>query len=118
MIYDLIASLMRPVAWWGRLHVEGIESLPREGPLLVVSNHDSQGASPGASASRPTAGSRRQRVRVTFLGSGNGDPRPEEAPAEVATRLLDQIRARVPPTQPRRADGHAWAVPTRTESQS
>jgi 1-acyl-sn-glycerol-3-phosphate acyltransferase len=42
MIYDLIASLVWPVAWWGRLQVEGLESVPREGPLLVVSNHDSQ----------------------------------------------------------------------------
>jgi 1-acyl-sn-glycerol-3-phosphate acyltransferase len=195
MIYDLIASLMRPVAWWGRLHVEGLESVPREGPLLVVSNHDSQwdpvllglavrprrrlrflaraslwripGLGPlldrmgqipirrgvgdaaalehavealrsgGAVCVFPEGGlswgerlrarsgvgrlaqacpgakivpcgvegttgyarfPRRPRVRVTFFGSENGDPRPEEAPAEVATRLLDQIRARVPPT--------------------
>ena len=42
MIYDLIATLMRPSAWWGRLRTEGLEVVPREGPLLVVPNHDSQ----------------------------------------------------------------------------
>src|SRR5947208_15442919 len=29
------------VAWWGRLHVTGLELLPLEGPLLVVGDHDS-----------------------------------------------------------------------------
>jgi 1-acyl-sn-glycerol-3-phosphate acyltransferase len=42
MLYDLAAALMRPAAWWGRLRVEGLESVPAEGPLLVVLNHDSQ----------------------------------------------------------------------------
>src|SRR4051794_1660120 len=42
MIYDLIATLLRPVAWWGRLRVEGLEAAPADGPLLVVPNHDSQ----------------------------------------------------------------------------
>jgi 1-acyl-sn-glycerol-3-phosphate acyltransferase len=42
MIYDLIAWLLRPSAWWGRLRVEGLEHVPKEGPLLVVPNHDSQ----------------------------------------------------------------------------
>jgi 1-acyl-sn-glycerol-3-phosphate acyltransferase len=42
MIYDLIANLLRPVAWWGRLRVEGLELVPRQGALLVVPNHDSQ----------------------------------------------------------------------------
>jgi 1-acyl-sn-glycerol-3-phosphate acyltransferase len=41
---------------------------------------------------------RRPRVSVSCFGHENGEPRPEETPAEVATRLLDQIRARVPPT--------------------
>jgi 1-acyl-sn-glycerol-3-phosphate acyltransferase len=27
---------------WGRLQVEGLETLPRSGPVLVVANHDSQ----------------------------------------------------------------------------
>jgi 1-acyl-sn-glycerol-3-phosphate acyltransferase len=29
------------VAWWGRLHVVGLELLPLEGPVLVVGDHDS-----------------------------------------------------------------------------
>ena len=29
-------------AWWGRMRVEGLEALPRLGPVLVVGNHDSQ----------------------------------------------------------------------------
>lgn len=28
-------------AWWGRMEVEGLEALPRSGPVLVVGNHDS-----------------------------------------------------------------------------
>jgi len=42
MFYDLIAVILRPVAWWGRLRVEGLECVPETGPLLVVPNHDSQ----------------------------------------------------------------------------
>lgn len=42
MFYDLIVSTCRPAAWWGRLRVEGIASVPATGPLLVVPNHDSQ----------------------------------------------------------------------------
>ena len=34
-------ALNRPVAWWGKLGVEGLDSLPESGPLLVVANHDS-----------------------------------------------------------------------------
>jgi 1-acyl-sn-glycerol-3-phosphate acyltransferase len=34
-------ALNRPVAWWGSLHAEGVDSLPADGPLLVVGNHDS-----------------------------------------------------------------------------
>jgi 1-acyl-sn-glycerol-3-phosphate acyltransferase len=34
-------ALNRPVAIWGRLQVEGLETLPESGPLLVVGNHDS-----------------------------------------------------------------------------
>jgi 1-acyl-sn-glycerol-3-phosphate acyltransferase len=34
-------ALNVPVAWWGRLEAEGVESLPSSGPLLVVGNHDS-----------------------------------------------------------------------------
>jgi len=42
MIYDVIAWLLSPSAWWGRLRVEGLDNVPTEGPLLVVPNHDSQ----------------------------------------------------------------------------
>jgi 1-acyl-sn-glycerol-3-phosphate acyltransferase len=195
MIYDLIATLLRPAAWWGRLRVDGLELVPAEGPLLVVANHDSQwdpvlaglavrprrrlrflaraglwrvpGLGPllhamgqipirrgegdaaalehALSALRsgaavcvfPEGGlswgetlrarsgvgrlaqtcpgvrvvlccvegtteyarfPRRPRVRVSFLVPEDGDPRPDETPAEVATRLLNQIRTRVPPT--------------------
>lgn len=39
--YRAVMALNRPVAIWGRLQVEGLETLPAEGPLLVVGNHDS-----------------------------------------------------------------------------
>jgi 1-acyl-sn-glycerol-3-phosphate acyltransferase len=39
--YRIAMALNRPVAWWGRLRVEGLETLPESGPLLVVGNHDS-----------------------------------------------------------------------------
>ena len=42
MLYDLIALLFRPVRWWGRLRVQGLDCVPKAGPLLVVPNHDSQ----------------------------------------------------------------------------
>jgi 1-acyl-sn-glycerol-3-phosphate acyltransferase len=42
MIYDLIAWLLSPFAWWGRMRVEGLEHLPADGPVLVAPNHDSQ----------------------------------------------------------------------------
>ena len=35
-------AVCRPVAWWGRLTVEGEEHVPRSGPTLLVGNHDSQ----------------------------------------------------------------------------
>src|SRR5687767_13505708 len=37
-----MAALLRPSAWWGRMKVSGLETLPAEGPVLVVPNHDSQ----------------------------------------------------------------------------
>ncbi len=42
MFYDFVAWLLGPFGWWGRLHVEGLEHLPAEGPVLVAPNHDSQ----------------------------------------------------------------------------
>jgi 1-acyl-sn-glycerol-3-phosphate acyltransferase len=39
--YRAVMALNRPVAIWARLQVEGLETLPTEGPLLVVGNHDS-----------------------------------------------------------------------------
>lgn len=41
LTYRIAMALNRPVALWGRLRVEGLESLPAEGPLLLVGNHDS-----------------------------------------------------------------------------
>ena len=36
-------ALCAPVAsWWGRMQVEGLEALPRSGPVLLAANHDSQ----------------------------------------------------------------------------
>jgi 1-acyl-sn-glycerol-3-phosphate acyltransferase len=34
-------AITRPVAAWGRLEVSGVETLPEQGPLLVIGNHDS-----------------------------------------------------------------------------
>jgi len=42
MLYRTIATLMAWVARWGRLRVEGLEHVPRTGPVLLVPNHDSQ----------------------------------------------------------------------------
>jgi 1-acyl-sn-glycerol-3-phosphate acyltransferase len=39
--YRAAMALCRPVALWGRLHVEGLDSVPESGPLLIVGNHDS-----------------------------------------------------------------------------
>lgn len=39
--YRAVMALSRPVALWGRLQVEGLDSVPAEGPLLIVGNHDS-----------------------------------------------------------------------------
>ncbi len=39
--YGLAMALNAPVARWGRLRVEGLDSIPESGPLLVVGNHDS-----------------------------------------------------------------------------
>jgi 1-acyl-sn-glycerol-3-phosphate acyltransferase len=42
VLYSLIARLLIPAAWWGRMRVDGIEKVPPRGPVLVVPNHDSQ----------------------------------------------------------------------------
>ena len=34
-------AVCRPLAWWGRMRVEGLEALPRGGPVLLAANHDS-----------------------------------------------------------------------------
>lgn len=39
--YRLAMNVNKPVAWWGRMQVEGLETLPDSGPLLIVGNHDS-----------------------------------------------------------------------------
>jgi 1-acyl-sn-glycerol-3-phosphate acyltransferase len=39
--YRLAMAVGRPVALWGGLRVEGLETLPESGPLLIVGNHDS-----------------------------------------------------------------------------
>lgn len=40
-MYRVAMAVNRPVAWWGRLRVEGLDALPESGPVLVVGNHDS-----------------------------------------------------------------------------
>ena len=39
--YRLAMNVNKPVAWWGRLQVEGLEAVPESGPLLILGNHDS-----------------------------------------------------------------------------
>ena len=39
--YRVAMAVNRPFAWWGRLEVEGLETVPEAGPLLIVGNHDS-----------------------------------------------------------------------------
>jgi 1-acyl-sn-glycerol-3-phosphate acyltransferase len=39
--YGVAMTVNRPVARWGRLQVEGLETVPKQGPLLIVGNHDS-----------------------------------------------------------------------------
>src|SRR4051812_13783968 len=34
-------AVCRPLAWWGRMRVEGVEVLPRGGPVLLAANHAS-----------------------------------------------------------------------------
>ncbi len=37
-----MSRLLLPLMWWGRVRVNGLDHVPGSGPLLVVSNHDSQ----------------------------------------------------------------------------
>ena len=39
--YRLAMNVCKPVAWWGRLQVEGLDAVPEQGPLLILGNHDS-----------------------------------------------------------------------------
>jgi 1-acyl-sn-glycerol-3-phosphate acyltransferase len=39
--YRAAMAVCRPLAWWGGMDVEGLEALPRSGPTLLASNHDS-----------------------------------------------------------------------------
>lgn len=193
--YRTVMALSRPVALWGRLRVEGLESLPESGPLLVVGNHDSHwdpvmvgvaavkrrqiralakaelwdvrglgpvlngmgqipieresgdkqalakaietlragaciGVFPEGTRSRGkvlrarsgigrlalevleahvslvaiegtsdlTGFPRRPRITIRFFDPAGGQPRPDEAPAELSARLLAELRTLVPPT--------------------
>jgi 1-acyl-sn-glycerol-3-phosphate acyltransferase len=40
-MYRVAMAVSRPAMLWGRLRVEGLETLPESGPVLVVGNHDS-----------------------------------------------------------------------------
>ncbi|MGB0121447.1 MAG: lysophospholipid acyltransferase family protein [Solirubrobacterales bacterium] len=40
-VYQAIRFILRPLRWWVRLEVKGLDNLPLRGPALVVANHDS-----------------------------------------------------------------------------
>ncbi len=40
-VYQSIRLLLRPLRWWARLRVKGLQNLPLKGGALIVSNHDS-----------------------------------------------------------------------------
>jgi 1-acyl-sn-glycerol-3-phosphate acyltransferase len=40
-MYRTAMAVCKPVAIWGRMQAEGVETLPESGPVLVVGNHDS-----------------------------------------------------------------------------
>jgi 1-acyl-sn-glycerol-3-phosphate acyltransferase len=40
-MYRTAMAVCKPVALWGRLRAEGLETIPESGPVLVVGNHDS-----------------------------------------------------------------------------
>jgi 1-acyl-sn-glycerol-3-phosphate acyltransferase len=39
--YSAAMQATRLLGWWGRIDVEGLEALPRGGPVLLAANHDS-----------------------------------------------------------------------------
>jgi 1-acyl-sn-glycerol-3-phosphate acyltransferase len=39
--YRFAMTVTKPMAWWSRMQVEGLEAVPESGPLLIVGNHDS-----------------------------------------------------------------------------
>ncbi len=81
MLYDFLAALFRPAAWWGRMRVEGLEHVRPTGPLLVVPNHDSQwDPILVALAIKP-------RRRLRFLARGEPVPLDPLARARSSTRL-------------------------------
>ena len=199
ILYALVAWLLVPSAWWGRLKVSGADAVPKSGPVLLVPNHDSQwdpvvvalalrkrrqlrylaranlwkipglgpilyaigqipiergagdstavdeaiqtlregeaicvfpeGRLSGGQRLRARSGvarlavacpearvvlcavegstdyvrfPRRPRVRVSLFEPANGQPGADDEPAELAARLLDEIRERVPPAPPGR----------------
>jgi 1-acyl-sn-glycerol-3-phosphate acyltransferase len=206
-MYRFAMAVNRPVAWWGRLQVEGLELLPASGPALVVANHDSHwdpvmvgvaairrrqiralakaelwdvrglapilhgmgqipiergkgdakalaraieelrggaciGVFPEGTRSRGkvlrarsgigrlalevpearlvcvaiegtadlTGFPRRPRVRLRFFEPSGGQARPDEEPAEIAIRLMAEIRAQVSPALSYRKRGKAAAA--------
>jgi 1-acyl-sn-glycerol-3-phosphate acyltransferase len=40
--YRVAMAICSPMRWWSAMEVEGLEVLPRSGPVLIVANHDSQ----------------------------------------------------------------------------
>jgi 1-acyl-sn-glycerol-3-phosphate acyltransferase len=40
-LYQTVRMILRPLRWWARLQVKGLEYLPSKGAALIVSNHDS-----------------------------------------------------------------------------
>lgn len=40
-LYQTVRLMLRPLRWWARLQVKGLEYLPAKGAALIVSNHDS-----------------------------------------------------------------------------
>lgn len=65
MLYTLIARLLLPAAWWGRMTVDGVEVVPERGPVLIVPNHDSQWDPVVAALAL------RRRRRLRFLARAN-----------------------------------------------